>query len=97
MEQFRIMSELRDEIDFTARAVRKNPDNINGRLYLASLYLQTGETQEALTELLAARERAPRDARIYRSLGTAYRRLGDENRASRAERLADSIESSASG
>lgn len=97
MEQFRTMSKLRDEIDFTARAVRQNPDNINGRLFLADLYLRTGRTQEALTELLAARERAPRDARIYRSLGTAYRRLGDENRASRAERLANSIESAANG
>ena len=35
MEQFRSMSELRDEIDFNAQAVRKNPGNIDGRIYLA--------------------------------------------------------------
>ena len=97
MEQFRSMSELRDEIDFNAQAVRKNPGNIDGRIYLATLYLRAGRTQDALTGLLAARVLAPRDARIYRLLTTAYRRLGDENNAVRAERFADSIEGPARG
>ncbi len=94
LDQFRAMSELRDEIDFSAFAVRKNPDNIDGRLHLATLYLRAGRMQDALTGLLDARVLAPRDARIYRSLATAYRGLGDENNAVRAERFADSIEGS---
>jgi tetratricopeptide (TPR) repeat protein len=97
MEQFRSMSKLRDEIDFIAMAVRKNPGNIDGRIYLVTLYLRAGRTQDALTGLLATRVLAPRDARIYRLLATAYRRLGDENNAVRAERFADSIEGPARG
>lgn len=92
LDQFRAMSELRDEIDFNASAVRKNPDNIDGRLHLATLYLRAGRTQDALTGLMAARVIAPQDTRIYRSLATAYRRMGDENNALRAERFAASIE-----
>ncbi len=91
MDQFRGMSELRDEIDFNAQAVRKNPDNIEGRLYLASLYLRAGRSQDALGELLTTRTLAPRDPRVYRSLGAAYRRLGDEGNAQRAERYAASL------
>jgi Flp pilus assembly protein TadD len=88
MEQFRAMSELRDDIDFNAQAVRKNPDNVAGRVHLASLYLRAGRTQEALTELLAARAMAPQEPRIYRAMATAYRRLGDEQNAARAEQFA---------
>lgn len=88
MEQFRRMSELRDEIDFNAHAVRKNPDNVAGRMHLASLYLRAGRTQEALTELSAARALAPQDSRIYLAMATAYRRLGDEQNAARAEQFA---------
>ncbi|MBT8103247.1 MAG: tetratricopeptide repeat protein, partial [Gammaproteobacteria bacterium] len=91
LEKFRAMSKLRDEIDFNAQAVRKNPDNIDGRLHLATLYLRAGRTQDALSALLAARVLAPRDARIYRTLATAYRGLGDENNAQRAERFAAMI------
>lgn len=88
MAQFRAMSELRDEIDFNAQAVRKNPDNVAGRVHLASLYLRAGRTQEALSELLAARAMAPQDPRIYREMATAYRRLGEEQNAVRAEQFA---------
>jgi len=91
LEKFRAMSQLRDEIDFNAHAVRKNPDNIDGRLHLATLYLRAGRTQDALSALLEARVLAPRDARVYRTLATAYRGLGDENNAQRAERFAAMI------
>jgi len=91
LENFREMSKLRDEIDFNEHAVRKNPDNIDGRLHLATLYLRAGRTQDALSALLAARVLAPRDARVYRTLATAYRGLGDENNAQRAERFAAMI------
>ncbi|MBT8111993.1 MAG: tetratricopeptide repeat protein [Gammaproteobacteria bacterium] len=90
-EKFRAMSKLRDEIDFNEQAVRKNPDNIDGRLHLATLLLRAGRTQDALSALLAARVLAPRDARVYRTLATAYRGLGDENNAERAERFATMI------
>jgi len=91
LERFRSMSKLGDEIDFNATAVRKNPGNIDGRLHLASLYKRAGRTHDALTELLAARVMAPRDGRIYRALAAAYRSLGDETNAQRAERFAASI------
>ncbi len=90
-EKFRAMSKLRDEIDFNEQAVRKNPDNIDGRLHLATLFLRAGRTQDALGALLTARVLAPRDARVYRTLATAYRGLGDENNAQRAERFAAMI------
>jgi len=91
LEKFGAMSELRDEIDFTVLAVHKNPANIDGRLQLATLRLRAGQNRDALTGLLDARQLAPRDARIYRMLGTAYRRLGDDNSAIRAESFAASI------
>ena len=96
MQKFQEMSKLRDEIDFNALAVRKNPENIEGRLLLASLYMRAGRVQDALTDLHEARVLAPRDARIYRSLAAAYRGLGDDNNALRAERFADSIGGKAS-
>ena len=97
MEQFRVMSELRDEIDFNAYAVRKNPENIDGKVHLASLYLRAGRSQDALQELMAARVLAPRDARIYRLLATAFRNLGDEKNALRAEQFAQNIRSVTGG
>ena len=91
------MSELRDEIDFNAYAVRKNPENVDGKVHLASLYLRAGRSQDALQELMAARVLAPRDARIYRLLATAFRSLGDEKNALRAEQFAQNIRSVTGG
>ncbi len=94
LQQFREMSALRDEIDFNTVAVRKNPDNVDGRIHLATLHLRAGRVQDALTGLLAARSFAPQDARIYRLLAEAFRGLGDETNARRAEQFANSIEES---
>ena len=94
LQQFREMSALRDEIDFNAVAVRKNPKNIDGRLHLATLHLRAGRTQDALTGLLAARSIAPQDARIYRLLAEAFRGLGDETNSRRAEQFAIRLEES---
>ncbi len=94
MERFRDMSRLRDEIDFNAHAIRKNPDNVEGRLLLSDLYLKAGRLNDAMETLLAARRLAPQDARIYRKMAETFRGLGDENNAQRAERFANSIEGS---
>ena len=95
MEQFRRMSALRDEIDFNASAVRKNPENIEGRLHLATLYLRAGRSRDALNGLMEARAVAPQDVRVYRLLADAFQQLGDVNNARRAEQFALSLEESA--
>jgi predicted Zn-dependent protease len=95
MNRFRGMSALRDEIDFNTIAVRKNPQNIEGRLHLATLHLSAGRTQDALNGLLETRTLAPQDARVYRLLADAFRQLGDESNARRAEQIATSLEESA--
>ncbi len=85
LEEFRALSRLRDRIDFYRRAVKKNPRNLEGRIALARLLLEAGRTEEALREVLAARQLAPRHAETYRLLGVAFRRLGREADAARAE------------
>lgn len=94
LEQFRVMSALRDDIDYYAFAVKKNPDNVAGRLRLADLYLEAGRSKEALAEYLAARQQAPREPRIYRGLATAYQRLGEMENARRAAGFASALEQS---
>ena len=88
LARFAEMSELSDRIDFTARAVKKNPENFAGRLELAGFLLEAGRTEEALRELTAARPLAPTDPRTYRLLGDAFRRLGRADDAARAEAFA---------
>jgi tetratricopeptide (TPR) repeat protein len=88
LEEFRSLSKLRDQIDFFTQAVKKNPGNREGRLELSRMLLEAGRTEEALQELLAARQLAPRDPATYRMLAEAFRRLGKDADAARAEEFA---------
>jgi tetratricopeptide (TPR) repeat protein len=88
LEEFRSLSRLRDQIDFFRQAVKKNPRNQEGRVALSRLLLDAGRTEEALQELLAARQVAPRDTETFRLLAVAFRRLGREADAARAEGVA---------
>lgn len=88
LARFAEMSELSDRIDFTSRAVKKNPENFAGRLELAGLLLEAGRTEEALRELAAARPLAPADPRTYHLFAAAFRRLGRNDDAARAEAFA---------
>ncbi len=92
LEAFRAMSELREEIDFTTRAVKKNPANLAGRLELGRLLLAAGRTEDALAELLAARQLGPGEPRIYRLLAEAFQRLGRTEDAARASAFAKRLE-----
>ncbi len=93
LEEFRSLSRLRDQIDFYRQAVKKNPRNHEGRIALARLLLDAGRGEEALREILAARQLAPRDPATYRLLGVAFRRLGKDADALRAEEFALRLES----
>ncbi len=88
LEEFGEKSELADRADFLTRAVKRNPDNLPGRLELARTLLDLGRTQEALDELLGARSLAPRHAPTYELMAAALRRLGRAEEAARAERFA---------
>lgn len=92
LEEFRSMSQLRDRIDFTAYAVKKNPENVDGRLELGRLLLEAGRTEEAQRELLAARRLAPGRAQTYRLLAETFRRLGRGADAERALQVARRLE-----
>ena len=91
LDEFREMSRLRDQIDFFRQAVKKNPRNAEGRAALARLLLQAGRTEEALREALAARQLAPADPKAYRLLAAAFRRLGREADARRADEFAQRL------
>ncbi len=65
--------------------VKRNPENLSGRLVLADKLLTAGRAEEALRELSAARGQAPRRAEIYAAMGQALRRLGREAEARQAE------------
>jgi len=92
LEAFRAMSELRYRIDVLTRGVKKNPDNLAGRLELGRLLLAAGRTEDALEQLLAARQLGPGEARIYRLMAEAFERLGRTEDAGRATAFAGRLE-----
>lgn len=92
LDQFRELGRFQAEIDFYRRAVKKNPANLEGRLALAERLLQVGRSEEAVEQLLAARQLAPREGAIYRSLSLAFGRLGREEDARRAAQFAAQLE-----
>ena len=93
LERFRALSPLQDRIDHLERAAQKNPRNLDLRLELARLLLEVGKGQEALDNLLAARQLDPGSAAAYRLLADAFRRLGQPDNAVRAEAFARRLES----
>lgn len=88
LREFKSMSVLEDDIAFYTRSVTKNPENLDGRLFLAQLMLKAGRTEEAVTELLAAQQMNAGHSLTYDLLAKALRRLGREQDAIRAEELA---------
>lgn len=92
LEEFRGLSQLQDQIDYFQRAVKKNARNRDVRLKLASLQLQAGHTEDALEELLAARQIDPGHVATYRLLAESFRRLGQSEAAARAEAFAAQLQ-----
>ncbi len=92
LEAFRALSQLQDRIDYFDRAARKNAGNRDVRLELARLQLQAGHTEDAIEELLAARQIDPGHAITYRMLAEAFRRLGQSEAAAQAEAFAARLE-----
>ncbi len=90
--EFRDTSRLQDEIEFNKTAVRKNPDNLAGRLHLAGLLFETGNSTEALEQLNIARRMAPEEPEIYVMMARALRLMGDANSARRAEAFAKTLQ-----
>lgn len=88
LARFSEMSALRDEIEFLDFAVKKNPDNVNGRLELARKQLEIGDHAEATEQLLAARRLQPARVVIYELLAEAFGRQAMESRAQQAEAYA---------
>ena len=92
LDEFRDTSRLQDAIEFNKTAVRKNPDNLAGRLHLAGLLLETGSSTEALEQLNIARRMAPEEPEIYVMMARALRLMGDANSARRAEAFAKTLQ-----
>ncbi len=88
LEQFRTASRLQDEIEFYRRAVNKNPENQAGRIELSRMLLKNGHTQEALEHLMVAQRLDRTSAEAYRLLVTTFLRLGRQQEAEWASRLA---------
>lgn len=91
LERFRAVSKIQDEADFLVRAVERNPTNIEGRLVLAGKLLEIGKAEEALPQLLAARQLAPRRLEVYEMLAKGLQRLGRLAEARRALELAEQL------
>lgn len=92
LQRFERMSAVQDEADFLQQAVRKNPDNVNGRMELVRKLLELGKADRALEEALALRQLAPRSAPTYRLLAESLRRLGRADDARQAEEFARRLE-----
>lgn len=59
------------------QAVTVSPRYMSARLSLGKLYLMEGRADDAIVQLNAARELAPRNSAIYSNLAAAYRKKGD--------------------
>ncbi len=92
LEEFRVLSPLQDRIDYFTRAVKKNARNLEVRLELATLQLEAGRNEDALEELLAARQIDPSHPATYRLLAEAFRRLGQRANAEAAAAFAGRLE-----
>lgn len=92
LERFERMSATQDEADFLKQAVKKNPNNVEGRIALVGKLLELGKSDDALQETLIARGQAPRRAEIYRLLAEALKRLGRADDARQANEFALRLE-----
>ena len=62
-------------------AVANRPNYPSSQLSLGKLYLQNGQTREAITRLEKALALNPTDPAVYAALASAYRKAGDSEKA----------------
>jgi len=77
--------------DAIAAAVLASPDNTQLRLHLAELLLGNDRASEALQHSLAVLDAAPDDLVALHLAARAAKALGDEQKATRFQRLADAL------
>lgn len=58
-------------------ALQQEPDNMNARMVLGSVFILLGTPKEALKHLAVAREQAPSNPQVYINLAAAYGLLND--------------------
>jgi len=80
--------EFREAQTALEKSVAERPNYAVSRAALGELYLMAGRTDDAITQLEAARKLAPDDASVYSHLAIAYRRKGD---AESAKRMLDAL------
>jgi tetratricopeptide (TPR) repeat protein len=97
LERFRKMSAAQDEADYLQQAVKKNPQNIDGRLALVAKLLEIGQAESALREALVARQLGPERAGTYHLLAEALARLGRTADAEQARGFARRLEGGGQG
>ena len=78
------VAQLHDWMDIAfGRSARDRPQPLDLRIHarLADLYLKAGKTERAIEQLDLARQLAPRDIYVLRTLGRAYLQKGDGDAA----------------
>ena len=73
-------------------ALESSPDHVYARINLGMLYLETGRTEEGLSELRSTVERAPEWAIAHHWLGRGLRRVGAMEEAYAASRRAADLD-----
>ncbi|MZH46928.1 MAG: tetratricopeptide repeat protein, partial [Nitrospinae bacterium] len=63
------------------KELKADPDNIDLQIELATLMIDGANYEEAIKQLLAIRNKAPKNARVYKLLGTAYVLFNHEEEA----------------
>jgi len=89
-------AEPRSEAFADARAALEqsvvvSPNYVSARVSLGKLYLMEGRVDDAITQLNAARELAPKNSAIYTNLAAAYRRKGDTAHAEEMVAILDKL------
>jgi serine/threonine-protein kinase len=64
-----------------SRAAELNPNSANAHLTLGQIYVNTGETEQAIAELKTALEIDPGESQAYYWLGRAYEQRGNDKEA----------------
>lgn len=106
LQELKALAKVEDEIQFhlsSAEAIEHTlKDGVGGeaerlelvekRLTLGRLLFEAGRTEDAVEHLLAARRLDPQRSHTYRLLAEAFRRLGRQSDAARAETFAQELE-----
>ncbi|MEJ5301455.1 MAG: hypothetical protein WHS38_10750 [Thermodesulforhabdaceae bacterium] len=70
-------------IDICRKGLSANPENIKGRVYLGLALLATGQREEGILYLKAAKDRLRDYATLFRVLSEVYKQEGDGEEADR--------------